>query len=362
MLAKLPVMLGVVALFGAVAYADDDPPSTAPGNTAPVADPAPPPLRRAPTGTFEIGVGYATDDGFGATASVTQSDLFGTGKLLSLDAMIDEREQRFVTRFVDPELFGSGFQLDARLVTDDKHLDAFTRQSAGINLELSHLVGPHTKWYVGYRVEHVTDAADAPDGSFASDAALAGAGEYDVAAIRIGTEYNTLDQPFFATRGSRVGSMLELAAPGLGSDVAFVHTKAYAETHQRIGAFFLHLSGSTETVSGNNVPIGEQLYFDGSSQIRGYAPNAVGPAFGTAGATASFFGRAELELPVVRRIGLSVTGFADGGGLANVNGGELAASTGFGLVWRSPIGPIGAYWAWTADHGPAFVFGAGAHF
>jgi outer membrane protein assembly factor BamA len=358
MLAKLCVVL---ALLTGVAYADGDPQdmaSAAPGNTspAPVPDPAPPPLRRAPTGTFQIGVGYATDDGFGADANITQSDLFGTGKLLSLDAMIDEREQRFVTRFVDPELFGTGFQLDARLVNDAKHLDAFTRQGDGINLELSHLVGPHTKWFVGYRLEHVTDEADATPYA-------PGADVYDVAALRIGTEYNTLDQPFFATRGSRVGSMIEVGMPSLGSDISFIHTRAFAETHQHLGAFLLHLSGSMENVSGDNLPLGEQLYFDGSSQIRGYAPNSVGPLGGaTRGGTASFFGRAELELPVVKRIGLSVTGFADGGGVATEANGELAASTGFGLVWRSPIGPIGAYWAWTADHGPAFVFGAGAHF
>jgi len=348
MLAKLCVVLACVP---ALAYADDDPQSQAPGNTDPVA-----PLRRAPTGTFQIGVGYATDDGFGANASITQSDLFGAGKLLSLDATIDEREQKLVTRFVDPELFGSELQLDARLVTDDKHLDNFTRESAGVNLELSHLVGPHTKWYVGYRLEHVTDEPDPTP-------AAPGADVYDVAALRIGTEYNTLDQPYFATRGSRIGSMLEVGTPSLGSDISFLHSKAYAETHQQLGAFTLHLSGSMENISGSNLPLGEQLFFDGSSQIRGYAPNSVGPLGGvTRGGTASFFGHAELELPVVKRVGLSVTGFADGGGVATQANGELAASTGFGLVWRSPIGPIGAYWAWTADHGPAFVFGAGAHF
>jgi len=357
MLAKLGLVL---ALCSGIAYADDDPPSTAPGNTPP-ADPAPPPppLRRTPTGTFQIGVGYATDDGFGASASVTQSDLFGTGKLLSLDAMLDEREQRFQARFVDPELFGSEFQLDARAIADDKHLDGFTRQAAGINLELSHLVGPHTKWFVGYRLEHVTDEPDATPTAPGTDLYDV----YDVAALRIGTEYNTLDQPFLATRGSRIGSMIEVGTPSLGSDISFLHTKAYAETHQRLGAFILHLSGSLENVSGNSLPLGEQLYFDGSSQIRGYAPNSVGPLGGaTRAGTASMFGHAELELPVIKRVGLSVTGFADGGGVATNAGGELAASTGFGLVWRSPIGPIGAYWAWTADRGPAFVFGAGWHF
>src|SRR3569623_1054792 len=250
MLAKLGLLL---ALCSGIAYADDDPPSTAPGNTPP-ADPAPPPppLRRTPTGTFQIGVGYATDDGFGASASVTQSDLFGTGKLLSLDAMLDEREQRFQARFVDPELFGSEFQLAARAIADDKHLDGFTRQAAGITLEHSHLVGPHAKWFVGYRLAPVTAEPDATP-------TAPGADVYDVAALRIGTEYNTLDHPFLATRGSRIGSMIEVGTPSLGSDISFLHTKAYAETHQRLGAFILHLSGSLENVSGNSLPHGEQV-------------------------------------------------------------------------------------------------------
>src|SRR3569833_3138610 len=252
MLAKLGLVL---ALCSGIAYADDDPPSTAPGNTPP-ADPAPPPppLRRAPTGTFQIGVGYATDDGFGASASVTQSDLFGTGKLLSLDAMLDEREQRFQARFVDPELFGSDFQFDARAIADDMHLDGFTRECAGINLELSHLVGPHTKWFVGYRLEHVTDEPDATPTAPGTDLYDV----YDVAALRIGTEYNTLDQPFLAPRGSRIGSMIEVGTPSLGSDISFLHTKAYAETHQRRGAGGRRRSGARGGGGGGGRPRGER--------------------------------------------------------------------------------------------------------
>ena len=56
-------------------------------------------------------------------------------------------------------------------------------------------------------------------------------------------------------------------------------------------------------------------------------------------------------------------GFVDGGGMYTGPVGELAASTGFGLVWRSPLGPIGAYWAWPSLHDPPkFVFGIGSAF
>lgn len=341
------LLLAVVVVTPALAEDGDG----APGNTAPQE-----PVRRARTGTFSVGAGYNTDDSFTLGAGITQSDLFGTGKLLSLDAAISGREQKFSARYSDPELWGTDYQLDARLIADDKQLYQFTRRSVGVDLELSHLIAPNLKWYAGYRLEHVKDVMDNPN--------LAG-DEHDVGAIRIGLERNTLDQPFMATRGTKIGTMMEYASRDLGGSFEMLHLKSYGETHQPMGRAILHLSGSMETVTGDGIPIGEQLFFDGSSQIRGYRPAHVGPidlAGRGTGSNLAMFARAELEVPVIRSIGLSVSGFADGGGMFGAHAGELAASTGFGLIWRSPIGPIGAYWAWTGSGGPNFVFGIGTTF
>jgi outer membrane protein insertion porin family len=339
------------------AQPDDEAASTAPGNT----DAAPPaPNRRAPTGTFGIGVGYNTDDGFIGSAEVAQSDLFGTGLLLAEDAKISERWQRFELRFADPELLGSSYQLDATLYSDRRHYDQFWREGAGASVGLSQIIAPHLKAYAGYRLEHVTMEPD----DLASPTAPTGS--YNLAALRAGVDYSTLDQPFMATRGTRIGSMIEVADPSLGSDVTMIHTKTFAETHQAVGPMILHLGGSFETVSGDALPEGELLHFDGSSQIRGIAPNEFGPRDLDGrhlGGTMAFYGHTDLEVPVSRRLGLSAVGFVDGGGMFTGPVGELGASTGFGMVWRSPLGPIGAYWAWPSLHDPPkFVFGVGAPF
>ena len=363
---QLLVAASLVVLVGRVraqpappsAQPDDEAPSTAPGNV----DPAPPPPnRRPPTGTFGVGIGYNTDDQFKLSANVTQSDLFGTGKLLSLDAMVDARAQRFEGRYVDPELAGTNFQLDATMYSDLREYDGFARQAAGASVSLSHMIAPHLKAYVGYRLEAVEMqpgdpvVADAPSGG------------YNLSALRAGVEYNTLDQPFLATHGTRVGSYLEVAAPELGSDVTMVHTKSYAETHHALGPMILHVGGSFETITGyGGLPEGELLHFDGSSQLRGFAPNAFGVRNAenrVIGGTMAFYGHTDLELPLSRRYGLSAVGFVDGGGLFDARAGELGASTGLGFVWRSPIGPIGAYWAWPNLHdSPKFVFGVGTRF
>ena len=359
--ATLVVLVGSVRAQPAPPSAQpDDEASSAPGTVTPVVEPSP--TRRARTGTFSIGAGYNTDDGFGAAADITQSDLFGTGTLLSLDAKLDERRQRAELRYSDPELAGTSFQLDATLYSQRDQYNGFARDGVGTQLMLSHLIAPHVKAFAGYRFEHVNLQPDGPVPPLDITSAT-----YNLATLRAGVEYNTLDQPFLATRGSRVGTYLEVAAPELGSDVTLVHTKAYAETHHALGPMILHVGGSFETVTGyGGLPEGELLHFDGSTQLRGFAPNAFGPrddAGRVVGGTMAAYGHADLELPLSRHYGISAVGFVDGGGLFDAHAGELGASTGVGFLWRSPIGPIGAYWAWPSLSGPPkFIFGVGTAF
>jgi outer membrane protein insertion porin family len=104
----------------------------------------------------------------------------------------------------------------------------------------------------------------------------------------------------------------------------------------------------------------ERLFLDGSSQLRGYAPGALAPA----GANFEAFGRAEVEAPLWPRAGLSAVAFYDVGGMAYTHGiGVVGQSVGFGLLWRSPIGPLCFDWAVPLDGGrPAFLINVGGKF
>src|SRR5262249_7386267 len=105
------------------------------------------------------------------------------------------------------------------------------------------------------------------------------------------------------------------------------------------------------------VPMSERLYLDGSSDIRGYAPGGI---LGSGGAYEAL-GRASIEAPIVRSLGLSIEGFGDVGAMWNeARDGQLGASFGFGLIWRSPLGPLRFDWAFPVVGPPRFVFGAGA--
>lgn len=337
-----------------------------PGTVAPT-PPAPP--RRAPTGRFEIGAGYSTDDQFLFGAEVAQDDLFRTGTKLSLLAQMSGRRQLFLMRFVDPTLFGSQLSLGTDLYSDRRLMPGFTRQASGGTVTLGKQLGKYTRAFVGYRLEHIDVTDD--ESLWAARTTTTALHSYNLSALRAGVEYDSFDQPVLPLRGTKLGASLEVAHPLLGSDLEVSRIKAWGSHHRPLGPFVLHVGGAYESVFGPTsqqgwVPRAERLFLDGSSDVRGYAPGSLGPVDGfgmPTGGNYKLTGRAELELPISRRLGLSVVGFGDVGTIFDTTAhGALGASAGFGLVWRSPIGPLRFDWAFTPDGEKHFVFGVGGMF
>jgi len=328
-----------------------------PAATAPSDPPPPTEAPKQPTGTFSVGAGYNTDDGLSFGAGIEQSSLFGTGRLLALDASLSARHERFEMRYSDPRSLGDGFVLDASIYSDHRLLPGFTREAVGTALTISHALGPHARGYLTYRVEHVD--ADSGDVLLARGRPVGPTLDHGViASLRAGMEYSTLDAKLAPLHGTNIGTYLEVADPRLGSDYSIATIRSWANTHQSFGPLTMHVGGSLTTVtSPSTVPLSERLYLDGSSEIRGYAPgalNPIDPATGLPfGGNMEMLGRAELEAPLIRRVGISMHAFYDVGGIFDIHGiGHAGSSVGFGLLWRSPIGPLSFDWAYPLDGSP----------
>ena len=81
---------------------------------------------------------------------------------------------------------------------------------------------------------------------------------------------------------------------------------------RELGPFTLRMHGHAAYVrglEGARVPLGERLMHDGHGDVRGYALDAMSPA----GDNFEAIGRIELEMPVWKRAGLSLAGWADAG-------------------------------------------------
>lgn len=169
-------------------------------------------------------------------------------------------------------------------------------------------------------------------------------------------------------RGTFLSGEASVAARGLGGQVGFV--KTYLQSH-----WFLRLPGERRIVfatraalgladgfpratqeldaEGNPVvvedlPASERFFAGGDTTIRGFAldtvgaPNTISARGFPRGGNAVLVMNAELRVPVWGDIGAAL--FVDGGNVfervSQFDVGELRGSLGFGVRYRSPIGPV----------------------
>jgi outer membrane protein insertion porin family len=304
----------------------------------------PEPAPRPPTGRFILGAGFTADEGFIAHAVVAQDDLFGTGQRLSLGPDVSALGHELRVAHEVPDLLGAGLALRSELFDRRRTYGDVVREGTGGAVTLGHQLDRATRIYARYQLEQV-------------------AGTGRLGALGAGIVYDTLDTPSLPTRGNRLELFAERFDPALGSDHRLMKAAARLDHASPLGPFTVRLSGRgayVRSLEAGGVPLSERLPHDGHSELAGYPLGW----FGSADLEAT--GRVELELPLVRRIGLSVAGFAEGGVRYNADpawgatGATFARTVGASIIWRSPIGALRFDWAVPLDRGarePIFLFG-----
>lgn len=174
---------------------------------------------------------------------------------------------------------------------------------------------------------------------------------------------DTRDDVVEPAHGTLLSAEGSVAARALGGNVGFMKTYMQAfwfakvplgdgavlATRMAVGladGFKREVPGQGVVV--DNLPASERFFAGGETTIRGFALDRVGePATINAngfpeGGNAVTILNAELRVPVWNRLGAVF--FVDGGNVfervANFDLGELRGSAGFGLRFRSPVGPI----------------------
>ncbi len=189
---------------------------------------------------------------------------------------------------------------------------------------------------------------------------------------------DTRDDPLGPTRGSLLGVDQDLATHSIGSEVGFVKVFTQGFIYRQLpgkraivyaGGVRLGLARGFESLvpavddDGNPVygpdgnqlvevvtdlPASERFFAGGDTSVRGYSLDRLGSAETIdrngfpKGGNAVIVLNSELRVPVWRDIG--VVGFVDAGQVFNrvsdFDFGEIRPTTGFGLRYKSPIGPI----------------------
>ncbi|MFL6197360.1 MAG: autotransporter assembly complex protein TamA [Thermoanaerobaculia bacterium] len=159
------------------------------------------------------------------------------------------------------------------------------------------------------------------------------------------------DDRIYTTNGYRLLLSAQGAEGSLLSDASFLQgsvegkvIRTLGERHRLIGRAQV---GYTATDEFRELPPRFRFFAGGDRSVRGYAYESLGEkdeAGNTIGGEALLVGSLEYEVRFLDKWGAAV--FYDAGNAFHDFGGGLEQGAGFGLRWRSPIGPIRADVAW----------------
>jgi translocation and assembly module TamA len=159
------------------------------------------------------------------------------------------------------------------------------------------------------------------------------------------------DDRIFTTNGYRLRFGLQGAEASLLSDASFLRGDLQAKIIRTVGGRNRIIGrgevGYTATDDFRELPPTFRFFAGGDSSIRGFAFRSLGrkdEAGNVIGGEALLVGSLEYEVRFLDKWGAAV--FYDAGFAARDFNGSLARGAGFGLRWRSPIGPIRADLAW----------------
>ncbi|HKX38414.1 MAG TPA: outer membrane protein assembly factor BamA [Burkholderiales bacterium] len=306
-----------------------------------------------PTGAVLFGIGFSSAENIAFSAALTQSNVFGTGKYLSLNVNSGSVNTVYSLSYNDPyytiDGVSRGFDLYRR-ETDATSLAVarYATDSTGGGIKFGYPVSEIVSVDVGFNLEavHLDIFDESPQQylDFVDDFG----NDYAYGAASAGWSRDTRDSLIRPTAGGYTRASSELA----GGDLQYYRLVLQQQWYRPLTTdLTLHLAGELGYASGYGglpMPFFKNFFAGGPGSVRGFRSFSLGPQDiddNAIGGNRKTTGTAEILFPMPganRDPSLRLAAFLDAGQVyANkVELSELRYSAGVGLFWASPIGPL----------------------
>jgi outer membrane protein insertion porin family len=356
-----------------------------------------------PTGELSFGAGYSTSEGVIGDVSITERNLMGKGQYVRLGFSGSLERAQVDFSFTEPYFLdrnlAAGFDLFHKEV-DLTNVASFKQRSTGGNLRLGFPIADNTQMGLRYRFEQ-EDIFDVENN--ASLAVKESEGISNTSSVGFTIAYDTRNLPQSPSSGIFTSFSQDFA--GVGGDVQFIRSvvdaRGYYPITNKITLVGRAQGGSIEGWGGQDVRLTD-LFFKGGETIRGFERAGYGPrdacespvtgervgncSRDSLGGQLFWATTAEVRFPfpyVPDSLGMQGAVFVDAGSLWDPSGDALTAvadegsfifdsaevrlSTGFSIIWQSPLGPLRADIAQALlkadfDKTELFRFGASTNF
>lgn len=324
-------------------------------------------VKEKPSGTFQIGAGFSSVESFIATAQIAEHNLFGRGQDLSLQAQLSALRQLFRLSFLEPHIADTDIIMSFSVFNMQLDYFNFLRASTGGTLLFGYNLTDSLQVALSYKLEQVNASLGGSASRSSTNILLANLFQSGrTSSVKGSIAYDTRNNRIFPSRGTLVGGTVEHAAEYTGSTNLFTRLSGYGRAYFPFldnWIFKLNLElGFITSPNPQGVPIFERYFTGGINSVRGYEPRSLGPrlkvpdlndpAFLRAdfniGGNKEMVFNAEIEIPIVAKIGIKGVVFFDAGNAFDdaeeINPLNLRMSWGFGFRWFSPIGPLRFEW------------------
>ena len=301
-------------------------------------------VKEASTGAISGGIGYGSSDGLLLNASLSDTNIFGSGLKSSIS--VDKSDDTLSGRIslVNPRIVDSEYSLGGTLYANDYEWDNYSERSYGFDVTLGRQFARYFNASVTYNLEQ-SDIYHLSPTLLRTGYDL---GKSIKSSLTPAISFNNTDDYYLPRSGIIASTSLEFA--GVGGDQEFLSSNSRFNFYQglqdyiNLDLIYRYKANFYKVWDRGYLPINQRIFLGGFRSIRGFESRTVSPKnqWGDEiGGKIAFTNSFELSFPLIDRIKLRGALFFDYGMIGKKNLDEIKRmSTGVGIEWITPIGPL----------------------
>jgi outer membrane protein insertion porin family len=307
-----------------------------------------------PTGVILVGAGFGSGEGVILSGSVSQQNIFGSGKHVTAQVGTSKINTTYALSYTDPY-----FTVDGVSQGFDVYLREVDAVNSGLGFYQTKTLGGTVRlgvpiseidtinYGLGYEQTKITIFPESP--LFYKDYVATFGNDNSTVLGTVGWTRDGRDSLIYPTSGTLHKVTGEVGLPG-GTLRYYKTAYQYQRYFPMTQTYTLMLNGEAglgDGYGGKPLPFFRNFFAGGVSSVRGFKAFTIGPKDTNGdprGGSRRLVGNAELLFPfpgLEKDKSVRMSAFIDAGMVADTyDAGALRYSTGLGVLWVSPLGPL----------------------